>query len=519
MSVAELYLGGYSKGFWTTEGGKAARRFFADRGKNDRGAGVYRRDDQGRIVEARDFKDCEEALAKKRDLYCVTTDPWFIRCSWQGRTQDGTDVFVEIDAAVQPNLDETFWRVWEPTILATRATGGRVEETTVAARVSEEANLIVQQAISQRTYADLGGIAGVDYWRTYVFEETLGNLGLAYSEGGVAPARFTAPSVEKEKELRRRKEELEESLRREKLVLDYEAATTQIAEQKRQLEFATQIGDKQRQFQMAELERREALARKNHELEMFKIEMEIEGARVDRSRLDELATQVARSRDELADLQERTGEALDILKAFNESSLDMTTIDVMLKDIKSEIVDALGLTRDKRFYSRRFSDVKRKFNVECKHGSLTRDPVRQRPAWVARFDDPIKLEFRPPMDGYATVLNLGTSGRYWLLVPNGFDGEGVGPFEARVKSGERYAIPGDELYRDELYEGPPAGREEYVVIVTKEPLFEDRERFNAKDPEALVELEPERLTRVIDRLSEFDPDEFAVGTVSFTVRE
>ena len=558
MSVAELYLGEYLKGFWTVKGRKTVRQFFADHGKNVRGAGVYCRDDQGRIVEARDVKDCEDALSKKRDLFCVKTDPWIIRCSWKGTTQDGKVVYVEFDAAVQPNLDETFWLCWEQEILATREIGGRVEETTVAARVSEKAKLIVQQAISQKTFAELDGIAGADYWRTYVFEETLGDLGLTYSEACVAPARFTAPSVEKENDLNRRKEEQKESLRRKEEVLEYLKETTQIDEQIRQLEFEPELSELEREFQRMELHAKMDEVRKKHEIKMLELEKEYEvkarDFEAERRRPDEERAERERSEARVAKIDNLIKNAVDSIRTLHDETtrviqdwkdgylktLSAPAFNAYLNGVSQDAVEAMGLARKRRFYSRRFHDVERKFSVAINAIERKRDPRSNLDTAFVWCNQEINVEFRPPIDGYVTVLNLGASGCFWRVVPNcdGVTGDwrdkyrisGVGPREAFVLQGKDYSIPGDNLYRGRLFEGRPKRWdgdslhncwEEFIVVVTKnKPLFDDYDRVNRSYPdEPFVEISQERLERVIDQLGELKADEFAVGTCEFTLLE
>ena len=717
MTVAELYLGEYSKGQWTTKGKKDARSFFEERG---RGKDVYYRVDDDQVVAAQTFDECANALENGDDLYRMATDPWKIRCTWKGSSRDGKECFVRVDVAVRPKFDErAFWRVWEPAILATRAIGGRLEEAAVAARVVEASKLLIQQNLSATEYKNLPELEGAVFWKLNIFERTLGSLGLAYVAS--TPARFVAPSVEKENELKRREEERKEALQREKEVCDYEAEKARIVAEKRKIEIATELSELDRRFQTMELNAKAVELKKEHEIKMFELEKtreiknakavelkrehevkmfelektreikdakadelkkeheikmfklekarEIENAKADelkrehevkmfelekareikdakavelkkehevkmfelekareikdakavelkkeheikmfeldkvreiknakavelkrnheikmfelekeheikmlelekehelktlklehdleaeRRRPDEERAERERSDARIAELDKFIKSAVEGVMALQAETakifkdwkdgylktLSPPAFNAYLNNISQDAVEAMGLARDPRFYSRRFNAVERKFQVEIDQIVRTRDPRSRLNTTHIRCNQEIKVRFRAPIDGYVTVLNLGASGSFWRVVPNcdglTYDGRdefrvaGVEPREAYVSQGKDYSIPGDNLYRGFLFEGRPEDKkdkslhnlwEEYIVVVTKnKPLFDDYERVNKDDfDNPFVELSQERLDRVIDQLTELKPDEFAVGTCGFTL--
>lgn len=549
-TVAELYVGEYGRKWRPLKGEKEAREFFKRRSARD--SVVYARAG-ARLFKAESFDDCRKALESGGDLYRATTDPWRIPCAWRGTTADGIDVVIETVALARPMLDDdAFWRVWEPAILTTRASGGALTEDDVASRIVDSVNVRVQLLLSRTRYAELGDDCGAEFWRDEILQEPLANLGLESLQD--RPATFSAPTIEKEAELKRRKEEQArreeerlESLRRDlqnaQADAEYEAALAAIAEQKKQAQFDAQLSELERKAKITQLQFEEEELQKSHELRMYKLEQalelerrrpEMERAERERSeaRLNEINDNIAGLVSGMQDFcRQMKGSFDDFMKEMKASS-DPTTVDCAWGFFSDEFLARIGATRDeqyyKRLYARRFKDVKKKIAIRCEKACTTRNVVAKRDTTIFRVNQEIKLEFRSPIDGYATILNLGTNGAYLLLVPNGpgeddrgVKFEGVSPEDAVVKRGEICSIPRTALYHGSLFEGGPHGWEEFVVIVTKDkPLFADEERFNEErfdDP--FAEIAPTRLERVLNELAELDPEDYAVGTYGFTVVE
>jgi hypothetical protein len=114
-----------------------------------------------------------------------------------------------------------------------------------------------------------------------------------------------------------------------------------------------------------------------------------------------------------------------------------------------------------------------------------------------------------------TFLNPGTSGRFWLQVPNALKGR------AQVHGPGNYWIPGPELlpWKGDYWEGGPPGEEHLVVIVSESPVIEDSTLARSTTDEPFVELTDEELDRLRERLKELDPSTWSAGVRSFWVLE
>ena len=585
MSVAKLYVGAYFKRWFSSEGEEELSEFFRKRGRDKAFCRVG-----DKLSEATSLDDCKHALEAGGDLYCVTPDPWKISCLWRGDTRDGVETFVKLAIQVTPKFDDAkFWNEWEPRLLTTRANGGVLEEEEVQARIVDVLGQRALQFLSGTTYANLENSKSEDFWR-YQLEEALGNLGLAWHLG--QPAKFLSPTKEKEQakldEIKKanealkdreteqklrfeaRRQALQSDLDNKRLSQKYEIALRRLEEQNEALDADLELSAIERQTKKLEVAFVQEKLKKEHELELLKLEQAIkleqerpERERAERERehaereqtnksleglggaISALAQGINSERQESnKSLEEINGQIAALTQGMNAERQEMketlvscfkqindafasqpTTINVALESFSKEILESVGLMQDPRYfnrlYSRRFDEVKNKFGVALEAKRMTRDATYKMRPQTAELGQAFQLKFRAPMDGYATILNLGTSGAYLLLVPNGPQGGGVAPEAAKVASGNEYVVPGSPLYNGGLYEGGPCGWEEFVVIITKnKPLFADSERFNVNDPESpFAQLGADRLKRVLDALDELDPDDFAMGKVGFTVVE
>jgi hypothetical protein len=114
--------------------------------------------------------------------------------------------------------------------------------------------------------------------------------------------------------------------------------------------------------------------------------------------------------------------------------------------------------------------------------------------------------------GYVTLLNLGTSGKFWRLTP--------GPLCSvdcsRIAAGSHYEVPGPKLfpYQYALRENGPAGWEHIVAIVSDQPLF-SQTAYSANDGK-IIEVSRETLLQVNAKLQQ-SPDSWTAAVLSFFV--
>ena len=137
-----------------------------------------------------------------------------------------------------------------------------------------------------------------------------------------------------------------------------------------------------------------------------------------------------------------------------------------------------------------------------------------------RVGDPVDLSIQSPIRGYLTLINIGTSGRYWLLSPHRYSGHAV-----RLDPGWTYEIPGKDLLpRERLWDdgfesvGADAhlGEEGFVAFVTPKPLLNhDDARLL---PEDLFWEVPDSLLAELDAAFAAIPDDQkAVGTLRYQI--
>ncbi len=95
----------------------------------------------------------------------------------------------------------------------------------------------------------------------------------------------------------------------------------------------------------------------------------------------------------------------------------------------------------------------------------------QRPSNSIAVGDKLRLELRSDMDGYLTLFDFGTSGRFAKLFPC----KELSTTDNHIEAGKTYAAPGELLpIPDFLVSGPTtaeSGRKErLLVIVTRNPI-------------------------------------------------
>jgi hypothetical protein len=129
----------------------------------------------------------------------------------------------------------------------------------------------------------------------------------------------------------------------------------------------------------------------------------------------------------------------------------------------------------------------------------------------------LQFEFTTSRAGYVTVLNIGTSGKVWLHVPNFH----VSPDRARLEAPGQRSVPGPELLPRELirayYEGGPPGDEHMIVIVSEQPLAEAAWVRRSSPGDPLVHLSETEVAKLTSRLAALRPASWTAGVLSFVV--
>lgn len=120
-----------------------------------------------------------------------------------------------------------------------------------------------------------------------------------------------------------------------------------------------------------------------------------------------------------------------------------------------------------------------------------------------------------PQDGFVTILNLGTSGRLTVLVPNSMTGSDAA--EVHAVKGKTLKFPQTflpSLAPDIFEELSESGLEGIYCLITPDPLIPVA-RANRLDD--LQTIDYSRVSNLIDVIKALPPDAFSVGVLEFKV--
>jgi|GEM_PF-4258698 len=139
-----------------------------------------------------------------------------------------------------------------------------------------------------------------------------------------------------------------------------------------------------------------------------------------------------------------------------------------------------------------------------------------------RIGATLQFEMLSQRDGFATIINFGTSGKIWLHCPSAY----IAADQAVVRQGQIYAIPGESMIPESnlaenglaYIEYGPTGWEELVVIVSDAPIIESSTYFSTTPGMPFTELTESTITALVERLSE-SPETWHVGILSFLVEK
>ncbi len=513
--IAESYSGKYRFGLFGTEGKKELQKF-----TEAQGCASYV-GTKGAWQEAQDVGTVGALYVQGANVVRFATAPWRSKLLWKTHMSDGQECVVE--ATILVEADSTrFLDVWLGEICAAE----KLTSDSVDGRLRAALEVDVVDEMKKQTFDGLTrDLALPTDWWTVFFKRSVAGLGLTFDS--VVDVQYSAPSIEKENELKKREEERRELIERKEFEARFEIRLAEIEaeknERKREIEQNAFISAASRQEERRrveaeaekskiELGRKAELSRLEYEKKRLELEQAIDEVKrkpEEREALEEKIEQVGAS---VASLTQQIDEKF---QRSSESNLT-PQLAAYLSGISDKVLFKLNLHRDKAFFSRNFNDKALRSPViaRLERGFLTRDVKYKKDVPTLRIDDSIAMEIVSPIDGYVSILNLGTSGKYWLLTPNGL----VAPKDAFINKGESVRAPGGALYPDEMYEGGPEGWEEFVVLVSKEPLFDGYERFNLVDREnPFAELSTERLNRLLEQLETLDENDWAVGTVGVNV--
>ncbi len=133
----------------------------------------------------------------------------------------------------------------------------------------------------------------------------------------------------------------------------------------------------------------------------------------------------------------------------------------------------------------------------------------------------LQFEVTSSRSGYATVINIGTSGSVYLHVPNAY----VTLEQAHITDARPYLIPGPELLPwerlrqlglDYVEVGPP-GWEHIAVVVSYQPTMHPRLLARASPEAPFVKLGDGDIADLCETLNDLSADQWTAGVLSFLV--
>lgn len=531
-AIVKVYDGLFRKSLLSFEGKKELGKFMAEHGTTT--WILPAADASGALGTPHAESDARRAGAEYisgANLVRVASVPFETSCVWNATTHDGADCFVRATLVLSIADPAAFLKVWGPAILA----NGELAEISVGNRVMVDSASFLAQEIASVDYDSLKRFGLSSAWQKGFFTERVARLGLRFDG---ARFEFEAPDAEKRAEEERRREEHDALIRRERDAAKLEETRRQLAHDVEMARLARE--DQRRALQQetarreTELARQEELDRLAYEQKRLDLEQSVDAARRQPGELDALREQVAGLVAANQEFQRQMSAMLAAMAAPTPQRPQTSPqLAAELAGVSDETIARLRPTDPKAFFSRVFNEKKVEsessrvhMSLKTDRPSLTRDVVYRRDYHSLRIGGRLIVEFTTPINGYATVLNLGTSGNFWLLAPNGGP-LGVAPNQAIVRAGARYRLPGPELYRYGLdgaegvgiFEGGPVGWEEFVVIVSCQPLFADAERINRRQPDNPFTLvSADRLNALLGQLALLDAGDWAVGSIGFQVQ-
>lgn len=310
----------------------------------------------------------------------------------------------------------------------------------------------------------------------------------------------------------------------------------------REIEAAKECSKRERQMRLDELNRKhehDTLDAK-YQAEIAALEAEKRKAEL-QAEIEQLRNRADSAEEILRRAKETEERNKETLKAIQEAQSEMAELASFVKEamqkgeavtdrmntsvsgMSSETMGLLGRARGPAYLASVFRD---KAAASPRPVKVSKVELRTRDIGPKKVDTlaintPLRFQFLANRSGYATVLNIGTSGKVWLHVPSAY----VSTAQAKVQPGNSYQVPGPELLPDErlrqnnlayLEIGPP-GWEELIVIISNEPLVTEKDLLPSTAGSPFAVLPTDRIDELLEQLATLPDDAWDVGILSFLV--
>jgi hypothetical protein len=190
-------------------------------------------------------------------------------------------------------------------------------------------------------------------------------------------------------------------------------------------------------------------------------------------------------------------------------------------NIPAEALEAMGYTVSPQSFISRFRQAQAatRHTVTLAMKQLQTRDIGVNPVRVDALPigSSLQFELSSTLAGYVTLINIGTSGKVWLQVPNPY----VDPASARIEANQMHTVPGPQLLPDHCipgyFENGPAGWEHIAVTVTDTPIVDPRYLALASPSAPFIDLTSDEAAELAASLEDPPVGEYAVGLLSFLV--
>lgn len=446
----------------------------------------------------------KKGLKRGKTLVRLQTAPWKTTCHWQATTKDGEsiDVAVTIFAEIEPEL---FLKKWRGAIV-----DKGFDDAILKTQWVNDLKFSVTQKIAYYEYKQLKemGALQIRWWE----EQLRDRLQKDHVQLNAVNLQYSKPNETALRILREKEENDKNRLALYRLENETRIETMKIAaryeENRRRIEFELEASNEERRRELNRVKNAAALDYLENRMKFEETKRELEER--NRSRIDASA-----SPDEIRDIELRIAESTKKIAELSNVYEDVQAradaglfVSPQLTADSEKLFGSAAYceTVDPQFFSR-FFNAKAEENPELSvrvNLADVRDPDI-RDADSLRIGDHVQLAVLSPISGYLTLLNLGTDGTCCLMLPNK-----AAPclhVEARRT-----------FYAPKFGEKGPIGWEEFVAVVSPEPLFERRELVNLNQPENyVVPLSNARLNALLTTLADLASDRWSAGVFGFYV--
>jgi hypothetical protein len=237
----------------------------------------------------------------------------------------------------------------------------------------------------------------------------------------------------------------------------------------------------------------------------------LEQAEASERRAHEIVDQMGHSQKELVD------QIKLLVEAFADGVQNPVQLSQFASSVSPETMNRLGTKEIVPYFSKLMMKHARRSGKRLRLQKLeihTRDIGPHR-VNTLKIDDPLHFTFQSEKAGYATILNIGTSGRVLVHAPNPY----LTSEQCRVEAGCEYTVPDFIMLPCgmDYVENGPAGWEELLVIVSGQPLISTEDIRMASPDNPFAVLPQNRIYRLLEQLEEAGEDSWNTGALRFLV--